>query len=44
MSARHPCYLPGHSNIADFYQERSVLITGATGFMGKVIRANESFD
>jgi fatty acyl-CoA reductase len=24
-------------NIAEFYQDKSILITGATGFMGKVL-------
>jgi FlaA1/EpsC-like NDP-sugar epimerase len=30
----------GGSQIADFYKGRCILITGATGFMGKVSHQN----
>lgn len=29
-----------NSHVANFYADRSVLITGATGFIGKVIRVS----
>ena len=35
ISTRH-CASPGWSSVGDFYQGRTVFITGATGFMGKV--------
>lgn len=36
MAARQ-LSIEGHSDIADFYKGRSIFITGATGFMGKVL-------
>lgn len=29
--------MKNHSNIAEFYQDKSIFITGSTGFMGKVL-------
>ncbi|GAB6030004.1 hypothetical protein CHUAL_005696 [Chamberlinius hualienensis] len=34
FSGSEPCSIPG---LKDFYKDRSVFITGATGFMGKVL-------